>query len=236
MNLYEYAMSNPLRYVDPRGTSVKTCDSHSFSYDVDNVKKILPKFLSKYMSSGSVGVAYQKCRECCGEGTKNGGEYAVSKELSVSVGWSGDTGYINTPWGISWDIDWYAFQSKGFLGLVAKVSWGISGSLAGGYDGCEEKRYGKGCIKGSITLEALYGVADENKESSLIKAYISGGVTGYVDLCLKIQSMKSSLFTLEASAGVSGVIKGTVGIWKFTYERTFYEVTGYVGPFVIFSL
>jgi|GEM_PF-948487 len=233
MNLYEYAMSNPLRYTDPRGTSVKTCDSHSISFDADRIKKLIPKFLSKYMDSGSIGISYQKCKECCGEKTKNAGKYVINKELSVTVGWSGDTGYINTPWGISWDIDVWLYQSKGFIGLVAKVSWGLSGSLSGGFDNCDEQGFGKGCVNGSLSLEALFGLAEEDEDSSLVKAYVSGGVNGSIQVCLKVQG---GILALEAGAGVSGTIKGTAGIWKFTYERTFYEINGSVGPYVVFKI
>jgi len=233
MNLYEYAMSNPLRYTDPRGTSVKTCDAHTFSFDVEKIKNMIPKFLSKYMDSGSIGISYQKCRECCGEKTKNAGKYVINKEVGVTVGWSGDTGYINTPWGISWDIDMWLYETKGFIGLVAKVTWGISGSLSGGFDNCDEQGFGKGCVAGSITMEAMFGLAEEDKDSSLGKAYVSGGVTGKVEFCTKVQG---GFIVVEAGAGLSGAIKGTVGIWKFTYERTFFEISGSIGPYEVVKI
>jgi RHS repeat-associated protein len=233
LNLYEYAMSNPLRYIDPRGTATKSCDTFSFDFNADKIKNLMPKFLSKYMDSGSFGVSYQKCKECCGEGTKHAGEYMTNKELGVTVGWSGDTGYINTPWGISWDIDVWVFQSKGFIGLVAKVSWGISGSLSGGYDSCDEKGFGKGCIAGSLTMEALFGLAEEDEDSSLIKAYVSGGVGGKVEVCIVV---KGGFIVVEAGAGVSGAIKGTVGIWRFTYEKTFVEISGSIGPYEVVKI
>lgn len=232
MNLYEYAMSNPLRYVDPRGTSTKECSGANFSFDAGLVKKYLPGFIAKYMENAEISGSYQKCSECCGEGTLYAGEYVVNKELSFAVGWSGDSGYISTPWGIGWDVDAWVFHSKGFIGLVARVSWGVSGNLSGGTDNCDDKLAGKGCIKGSLALDALFGVADEDKDAGWIKAYVSGGVTGSVDLCLVVQRAN---IRIEATAGVAGAIKGTVGVWKYTYEQTFYEVSTSTSPWVIYQ-
>ncbi|MCI5226246.1 MAG: hypothetical protein D3918_06180, partial [Candidatus Electrothrix sp. AX2] len=226
MNLYEYAMSNPLRYIDPRGTSIKKCTSHTITQDVGRIKRLIPSFLSRYLTDGSISISYQKCRACCQSGN-NKGNYATSKELSVAASWTGDTGYIMTPWGIAIKDNWL-FHGKGFVGVVAQVSWGLAGNLSGGYDGCDEKGFGQGCVKGSITVEALLGTAvDSNKDSSIIKAYVSGGINGTISLCLKYQGRVT---VLELGGEVSGAIKGTVGFLKYSYDRTFIELSGSYGP------
>lgn len=232
MNLYEYAMSNPARYVDPRGTATEECSGASFSFDGTLLKKYLPDFIAKRMGEPTVAFNYKACKKCCGEDTKHKGEYRTDKELSLEVSWSGDTGYIQTPWGVSWDIDNWLFTSKGFIGLVAQVSWGVSGSVAGATDNCNDSYSAKGCINGSLTLAALFGAAMEEKDSGWVKAHVSGSVTGAVNLCLE---GSSSGLKLTFGGSIGGAIKGTVGIWKFTYEQTFYEINRPFGPLTIFG-
>ena len=236
LNLYQYALLNPLRFLDPRGTAtVAECDEHSISFDIDSLKKYIPGFMKKYFKSAGFTGAYKTCKKCCDDKkSPMYGKEVTDKELSFSISFSGDTGFVNTPWGIGWDIDLWLFESKGFIGLVARLSWGISGSLSAGTDNCNLSYTGKGCISGSLSLEALFGAASgEDDDSSFIKAYVSGGVTGTVGLCVTVKRKRIILF-LEGSIG--GHIRGVVGVWKFTYQRTFYELNVSFGPLNILSI
>lgn len=236
MNLYEYAMSNPLRYVDPRGTATESCSGMSFSFDGTLLKKYLPAFLAERMGEPTVAFNYKKCKKCCPKNSKYPGKYRTDSELSLSITWSGDTGYISTPWGIGWDVDVFVFHSKGFVGLVAQVSWGFGGSLSGSTDNCADRYVGKGCINGSVTVEAMFGLAMEEKEAGWFKAYVSGGITGGVALCIEGSGgAGGGKLELTFSGSVSGAIKGTVGIWRFTYEQTFYEINQPIGPLVLLT-
>jgi len=236
LNLYEYAMSNPLRYVDPRGTATESCSSMSFSFDGTLLKKYLPASLAEKMGEPTVAFSYKKCKKCCPKNSKYPGKYRTDSELSLSISWSGDTGYISTPWGIGWDVDTWIFSTKGFVGLVAQVSWGFGGSLAGSTDNCADRYVGKGCINGSVTVAAMFGLAEEDKEAGFIKAYVSGGVTGSIALCIEGSfGAGGGKLELTFSGSVGGAIKGTVGIWKFTYEQVFYEINQPIGPLVLLT-
>ncbi|MFP4474495.1 MAG: RHS repeat-associated core domain-containing protein [Desulfatibacillaceae bacterium] len=229
LNLYEYAHSNPLRYIDPRGTE---CESNSLEFDAGRIKQYLPGFLNEKMGDPKINITYKKCENCCSDGPKKG-ETVTDKEISVAVAWSGDTGYIPTPWGISWDIDVWVYQTKGFIGLVAKVSWGVSGSLAGGTDNCYDKYKAEGCVTGSVTVEAMFGAADEDTETGTFKAYVSGGVSGEIQLCLVYQRAGLSV---QLRGKIGGTIKGVVGVWKWTYEKEFWSKDAPIGPWMIYSL
>ena len=82
-------------------------------------------------------------------------------------------------------------------------------------------------------MAALFGAAEENEDFTLIKAYVTGEVTGDITLCIVVQST----IHITSLVNINGAIKGHASLFGYTLvDKTFYEVSASVGPRVIYKL
>ena len=212
MNLYEYAMSNPVIYIDPLGLASKTKGCFTQSLDVDIGKKFcskLPCGLGKKIKKIKLAHTTEFCRVCCGKETARPGSIVTDVSLSGSATAGISIGPLPVPgWGVAVG-DWY-------VGLVGFLTASGGGKISAETDKCNNDVRGSGCIIIAIGIRAEFGTDIE-----VVAAYILGGVTGKYKGCL--EATLASI-VLKHNVCLSGNIDAVIRFLYWEIKKNIYGI------------
>jgi RHS repeat-associated protein len=184
LNLYEYARSNPINFVDPLGLEAQCQEITTVSWDAaQKIKWLKDRVVIfkgvKWNISGGISFKTEQCKDrCCQH--KTGTFVDLSwKQFTLEGKVSASFSNVVPGWGLQ--VGDNQFGLIGFVELSLAAEGKLSSYIT---QDCSLATYGQACVGLGGTIGLRLGVdAGDIKGSFGVKAYLEGGLSPGGKLC-----------------------------------------------------